>query len=62
MQRQPPQRVEDFTSPALVMGLVNLLWVFFVLWALYGLGAVLLAGAALNHLIQRLAARRTRNN
>ena len=40
------------------MGLVNLLWVLGVIWAMFGLPVVLLVGLGLNHLIDRLAARR----
>lgn len=36
----------DYTTAALVMGLVNLLWIFLALWAAFGFGAVVLAGYA----------------
>ena len=41
----------NYTNAALVMGAVNLLWVFGVLWAFYGLPAVLAAGFLLDRLI-----------
>jgi|TARA_R110002124_G_scaffold76753_7_gene205662 hypothetical protein len=36
------------------MGLVNLLWVFAVIWALFGLPAVMALGCGLNLGIDRL--------
>ncbi|WP_254871621.1 hypothetical protein [Pseudooceanicola sp. HF7] len=39
----PHQGAPDYTVPALVMGLVNLLWIFFALWAVWGMGAVMAA-------------------
>ncbi|SEL84516.1 hypothetical protein LVO79_10400 [Roseivivax marinus] len=53
-----PRRAPDYTNAALAMGLVNLLWVLGVIWAMFGLPVVLLVGLGLNHLIDRLAARR----
>ncbi|WP_169052583.1 hypothetical protein [Pseudooceanicola onchidii] len=44
----------DYTTPALVMGLVNLLWIFGVIWALFGLPAVMATGWLLNLGIDRL--------
>ncbi|WP_319826234.1 hypothetical protein [Thalassovita sp.] len=49
----------DYTTAALVMGLVNLLWVLVVVWAYSGLPGVLIAGVALNMLINRLDRHRT---
>lgn len=49
----------DYTVPALVMMGVNLIWVFTLLWALFGLVPVLLLAAALNRGITWIAARRT---
>ena len=43
---------------ALTMLGVNMLWVFFAIWAVWGLVPVLLAGAGINHAISRLAERR----
>ncbi len=45
----------NYTTAALVMGLVNLLWVLTLIWAFYGLPGVLIAGVAFNTLIDRLA-------
>ena len=47
----------NYTNAALAMGFVNLLWVFMVLWVLFGLPVVLGVGWAPNLLIGRLANR-----
>jgi hypothetical protein len=39
------------------MGLVNLIWIFFALWAAVGLWAVLVLGLVLDKLITRLGRR-----
>lgn len=57
MHHRTRGRAPDFTNAALVMGFVNLLWILGVLWALWGLPAVLLVGYALNVAIDRLARR-----
>ena len=44
----------DYTFAALAMGLVNLLWVVAVIWALFGLPAVMALGCGLNLGIDRL--------
>ncbi len=48
----------DYTNAALTMLGVNLMWVFFVIWAIYGLVPVMVLAAAINHGIDRLIARR----
>jgi hypothetical protein len=55
MRHRRPSRAPDYTNATLVMALVNLLWVFLVLRAAFGMPTVLLAGYALNRLISRLA-------
>ncbi|MGB2203379.1 hypothetical protein [Pseudooceanicola atlanticus] len=50
-------RAPDYTVAALVMGFVNLLWIFGVIWSLYGLPAVMAAGWLLNIGIDRLRPR-----
>lgn len=55
MQFRPVQSAPNYTNAALGFGLVNLLWIFGVIWVLYGLTAVILMGTALNHAITRLA-------
>jgi hypothetical protein len=54
MENRHPKRVEDYTNANLVLIFVNLLWLFAVLYATWGLGVVLILGAVLNHLITRL--------
>lgn len=36
---------------------VNLLWIFFALWLIYGMAAVLLFALVVNHMISRLEIR-----
>lgn len=54
MQQNRREPVADYKNTCLVMGLVNLLWLFTTIWAFYGLPAVLVLAATLNHLITRL--------
>ncbi|SLN38708.1 hypothetical protein PEL8287_01881 [Roseovarius litorisediminis] len=49
----------NYTNAALVMGLVNLIWIFMVIWATLGLPAVLITGYILDRLITLIAFRRT---
>lgn len=53
MRRGNLPEAPNYTNAALVMGLVNLLWIFMVLWAAFGLHAVLITGFFLNRLITR---------
>lgn len=46
----------NYTTAALTMLCVNLLWIFGVIWAVYGIVPVLLIGLIANHLIDRLQA------
>lgn len=57
MRGQHPGRVEDYTPMCLAMGFVNLLWIMAVIWASYGLFAVLLLALVLNHAITHLGTR-----
>lgn len=50
-------RAPDFTNAALFMGFVNLVWVFGVIWAVYGMGAVLALAFGLHLAIGRLGRR-----
>ncbi|WP_270726953.1 hypothetical protein [Shimia sp. Alg240-R146] len=54
---RPVQPVENYTTTCLVLGLVNLLWIFAAIWAFFGFGWVLLTGWLLNQGINRLARR-----
>ncbi|MHA6344000.1 hypothetical protein [Roseivivax sp. CAU 1761] len=58
--RHAPRRAPDYTNASLAMGLVNLVWMLGLLWAVAGLSAVLLAAVALNWGIGRIARRRGR--
>lgn len=50
-------RVENYTTPFLVVAAVNLFTFGMILWAYHGLAAVLLAGGVLDLIIQRLRPR-----
>jgi hypothetical protein len=54
MGHNHPKQVEDYTTASLVLIFVNLLWIFGVIWAKFGLLAVILTGWFLNHMITRL--------
>ena len=60
MQDNHPKRVEDYTTASLVLLGVNLIWIFTVVWSLWGLGAALGLALLLNHLITRLDSRKRR--
>lgn len=47
----------DYTTATLWMALVNLLWILGVIWAVFGLPAVMAAGWLLDRMIQRLRVR-----
>jgi hypothetical protein len=47
-------KAPNYTNAALMMGLVNLLWIFGVIWAVFGFPAVMALGWLLNLCIDRL--------
>jgi len=47
----------DYTTATLVMGFFNLLWIFGVIWALFGLIAVMAVGWIMNRGIDWLGRR-----
>ncbi|MFZ5965054.1 hypothetical protein ACOXXX_19080 [Thalassococcus sp. BH17M4-6] len=51
-------KAPNYTNAALTMGLVNLVWLFCVIWAVFGFAVVIFAALALNWLIDVLARRR----
>lgn len=53
MRRGNISEAPNYTNAALVMGLVNLLWIFMVLWAAFGLPVVLAVSYGLNLAIRR---------
>lgn len=57
MRRGNLPSAPNYTNAALVMGLVNLIWIFFALWAAFGLPAVLVIGYLLDKLISRVGRR-----
>lgn len=54
MQQKRRAPVMDYKNITLVLGLANLMWIFATIWSLYGVAAVLVLAAVLNHLITRL--------
>ena len=54
MRGHPVTAAPDYTNAALVMLGINLLWIFFAIWATLGMLPVLLIAALLNQLITRL--------
>lgn len=50
-----PKAVKNYVTANLVMAFANLSWIFVALWMAWGIGAVLVLAAALNHAINRLA-------
>ncbi len=58
MRRGNLAKAPNYTNAALAMGLVNLLWIFMVIWVMFGLSAVLASGYAIHCLINRLAHKR----
>lgn len=61
MQQRSRHSAADYKSANLVLIFVNVFWIFLVLWSQYGLGAVAILGALLNHLITRLELRLSRH-
>jgi len=55
MDHRHPKRVEDYTTANLVLIFINLLWILGVIWAQFGLMAVILSGWVLNYGVTRLA-------
>lgn len=51
MQHDGMKEAPNYTNATLVMGAVNLFWIFGVIWAVFGLPMVLATGFALDRLI-----------
>lgn len=61
MRKRYAQPVEDYMTSNMVLIFMNLLWIFIVLWSLWGVAPVLILSALIDHLITRLeTARRSR--
>ncbi|MCM2562337.1 hypothetical protein M8756_09250 [Lutimaribacter sp. EGI FJ00015] len=58
MRNDGLNKAPDFTNAALVMGAVNLTWIFAVIWALFGMGWVVIVALLLNRAITRFAGTR----
>ncbi|WP_317055695.1 hypothetical protein [Roseovarius rhodophyticola] len=58
MRDREVSEAPNYTNAALVMGAVNLIWIFIVLWAVFGFHIVLAAGWLINWAITRLLLRR----
>ena len=54
MRRGNLPSAPNYTNAALVMGLVNLLWIFLAIWAVFGFPIVLITGFLLDRGITRL--------
>ncbi|MDA7426517.1 histidinol phosphate aminotransferase [Thalassococcus lentus] len=61
MDSNHPKRVEDYTTANMVLLFVNLLWIFGAVWTAWGIGAVMVLGAILNHAITRIEIARRRH-
>ena len=57
MRRGNLPKAPNYTTAALIMGAVNLLWIFMVLRAIFGFLSVFVAAYGLNLLISRLGRR-----
>ncbi|WP_286193783.1 hypothetical protein [Tropicibacter sp. R16_0] len=57
MRGKPPGRAPDYTTAALTMLGVNLMWMLCAIWALFGFGVALILAAVLNAGITRLGQR-----
>lgn len=58
MRRGNLPEAPNYTNAALVMGWVNLIWIFILLWAVFGFHTVLLTALGLNRFISWLRLRR----
>ena len=54
MRRDVTYSAPVFSNAALIMGLVNLVWIFMALWAVFGFWMVLGVGFVLDKLIRRI--------
>jgi len=52
-----PAEATDLFSAAIAFLGINLLWIFFAIWVLFGMVPVLLLALLLNHLIDRIEVR-----
>lgn len=55
MQHSTVKEAPNYLNACLVLLGVNFMWVFVLVWAVFGFFPVLVLGAVLNHCITRLA-------
>lgn len=55
MNNSPTGSAPDYTNAALIMLGVNMIWIFTLIWAIYGIVLVLVLALAINHLVERFA-------
>ena len=58
MTSKDPQPAPNYTNAALTMAWVNLMWIFMLIWGVWGFLPALLVGAGLNRGITWLSLRR----
>lgn len=52
-----PDGIPDLFAAAITFAGINLMWIFFVIWVMYGLVPVLVLAVLVNHFITRLEVR-----
>lgn len=57
MKRSMMREAPNYTTPALIMGGVNLFWIMTLIWVVYGFLAVLALGFTLDRAIKWLSSR-----
>lgn len=59
MQDDFPNAAPNYTNAALTFGWINLMWIFLLVWGLWGLLPVMVLGAGINRGISWLALQRS---
>lgn len=52
-----PDGMPDFFTAAITFAGINLMWIFFVIWVMYGMIPVLVLAVLINHFLTRLEIR-----
>ena len=52
-----PDGMPDLFTAAITFAGINLMWIFFAIWVMYGMVPVLVLAVLINHLITRLEIR-----
>lgn len=58
MDHRQKGRAPDYTNAAITMLGINLMWIFFVIWMLWGMVPVILIAVGVNHFVEYVAAKR----